>query len=213
MFTSSAVIWSAPRNSEDVVADVYEQRGDLVTAAQFRQQNTTRANRYLRSTSSFSLLSEDDVNSLELRGAAWLFVKYLAGQFGNEILTKLTKSTKTSVDNVVAQTGRSWSSLMRDWGIALWADDAPELNGVTPKKEFTFPNMNIRQRIAPYPLAPSIYGFQDFIEKETLPASSQSYVIVKAGVNASPLSLTFGGTQGGAFPTSAVPQLTVFRFN
>lgn len=205
-------------HAEDILADVYEQRGDPATAAQFRAQNYLRANRYLRATSSFSLVSQDDASSLELRGAAWLFVKYLAGQYGNGILMKLSKSIKTGVDNVVTQTGKSWSSLTRDWGIALWADDAPQLTGVTLKTEFTFPNINLRQRLGnsdgSYPLRPSVYGFEDFMERETLRASSQAYVMLNAGASApAQLSLTFGGAQGGPFSANAAPQLTVFRIN
>jgi hypothetical protein len=215
------VLWLAEglaHHAEDAVADVYEARGDGVSAAQFRAQNTTRANRYLRATSSVSLLASDDASSLELRGAAWLFVKYLTEQHGNQILAKLTSSTQTSVSNVTTQTGKTWSTLMADWGIALWADDAPELAGVTLRRELTYPSVNLRQRLknfdASYPLKPTVYGFIDFIERETIPASSQAYVIVKAGATTPPqLNLTLGGQRGGAFPASAVPQLTVLRIN
>lgn len=205
-------------HAEDVVADAFAQRGDLATAASFRAQNTLRANRYLRATSFFSLISEDDVSSLEMRGAAWLFVKYLESQFGSEILAKITRSTQSSVANVTTQTGRAWSSLLSDWAAALWLDDAPELQGVTLRKELTFPNINLRQRFVntdgSYPLKPAVYGFSDFIEQGTLQASTQAYVLVRAGTGTSTqLNLTFAGTRGGPFGTNAVPQITAVRVN
>lgn len=204
-------------HAEDAVADVFEQRGDLASAHQFRGQNTIRANRYLRATSSVSLLTENDASSLELRGAAWLFVKYLAAQYGIEILSKLTRSQLSSVSNVTAQTGKAWPVLMAEWGIALWADDAEDLAGVTLPKELTYPGVNLRQRFgagANYPLRPTVYSFEDFIERETVPASSQAYVIVKAGPAAQPqLNLTLGGQRGGSFAANAAPQMSILRIN
>lgn len=204
-------------HAEDLVADAFAQRGDLATAASFRAQNTLRANRYLRATSFVSLISEDDVSSLEMRGAAWLFVKYLVGQDPG-ILLKLTRSTQSSVANVTAQTGRTWSSLMSDWAAALWVDDAPELQGVTLRKGLTFPDLNLRQRFVnsdgSYPLKPTVYGFADFIEQGTLQASTQGYVLVRSGTGTSTqLNLTFAGTRGGLFGANAVPQITAVRIN
>lgn len=219
---SQDVLWLSEglaHHAEDIVADAFDARGDAVNAAQFRAQNTVRANRYLRAPSSFSLLAEDDQSSLELRGAAWLFVKYLEGQYGTGILAKLTRSTQSSVANVTAQTGTPWSTLLANWGVALWADDAPELAGVTLKRELTFPNMNLRERIrnsdGTYPLKPSVYGFTDFIEQGVLPASSQDYVIVRSASNgvSSSLNLSFTGQRGGAFGLNALPQMSVLRIN
>jgi hypothetical protein len=215
---SQDALWLAEgmaHHAEDLVADEFQKRGDEIRAAQFRTQNNTRADRYLRSPSSVSLVAESEASSLELRGAAWLFVKYLAGQYGNEILARLSRSTLSSVSNVTTQTGKSWSALMAEWGIALWADDATELAGVTLRRELTFPNMNMRQRFgSSYPLRPVRYSFVDFIERQTLPASSQAYVIVQAG-NASslPLHLSYAGSRGGPFATNASPQMTVLRIN
>jgi hypothetical protein len=201
-------------HAEDVVGDVFATRGDAVNADLFKRQNTTRADRYLRATSSTSLLGDDEVGSLELRGGAWLFVKYLSGQYGNALLASLTRSTSSGVANVTSQTGKPWRDLLSDWSVALWADDAPDLAGVTLRTELTFPDMNIRQRIPSYPLTPTLFnGFQDFIQRETLVASSQSYVLIRGGTAPLPLNLTFAGKYGGPFATSAAPQLTVLRAN
>jgi hypothetical protein len=203
-------------HAEDVVGDVFAQRGDAATASQFKGQNYLRANRYLRATSGTSLISEDEMGTLELRGGAWLFVKYLAGQYGNTILKQLTSSQLSSVDNVTAQAGKSWSSLLSDWSIALWADDAPELIGVSMAKQHTFPNINLRTTVnlnGNYPLVPTIYSFADFVHRETIQASSQAYIMVQAppGTTSKALNLTYAGQFGGAFAVNAAPQMTVLR--
>ncbi|HUP90115.1 MAG TPA: IPT/TIG domain-containing protein, partial [Longimicrobiales bacterium] len=203
-------------HAEDVVADVFEQRGDFANASSFRAQNTLRANRFLRTTTATSLVGEDEVGTLEQRGAAWLFVKYLAVQYGNAILKQLSSSKLSSVTNVTTQAAKSWTSLLSDWSIAIWADDAPELAGATLKKEHTFPGINLRQRLAnndgSYPLKPTTYAFEDFVFKATLPASAQAYLQATAtGGAPKQLNLSYTGSLGGAFAINAAPQLSILR--
>jgi hypothetical protein len=202
-------------HAEDVVADVYETRGDAANAAQFRAQNYLRAVRYLRDPPGTSLIAEGGTGTLELRGAAWLFVKYLVGQYGPNILRTLTSSTNSSVTNVVQQTGRSWTSLLGNWAVALYADNAPELIGATVAPEHIFPNINLRAvltDIGTYALRPATETFTDFSFTETLPASSQTYLSVQAtGANPPPMSLNLAGPSGGAFPVNATPQLLILR--
>ena len=201
-------------HAEDIVADAFAARGDATTAEQFRSQNYVRANRYLRDPSGTSLIAESGVGTLELRGAAWLFVKYLEGQYGTPILKALTAASESSVTNVEKQTGKSWSALLANWAIALYADDAPALAGVTVSRELTFPNVNLRAVLggSNFPLRPVTESFVDFVLAETLPASSQLYVIVQASAaNPSPFSLNLAGQYGGGFPVSGVPQLSILR--
>jgi hypothetical protein len=201
-------------HAEDVVADVFEARGDQTNAVLFRQQNYTRATRYLRDPSFTSLIAETGTGSLEMRGGAWLFVKYLVGQHSPLVLRGITQSRESSITNVVAQTGKPWSTLMANWAVALYADDAPELAGITVRPEYTFPNINLRNAIVDgggYPLRPPFRNYEDFVMSETLPASSQAYLTVQATSNPRPFSLNLSGQLGGPFPASAAPQLSILR--
>jgi hypothetical protein len=202
-------------HAEDVVADVYAARGDATEAAQFRAQNYLRSVRYLRDPAATSLIAEGGTGTLELRGAAWLFVKYLVGQYGQTILRNLTSASNSSVTNVVQQTGRSWSSLLGNWAVALYADDAPELVGATVAPQYTFPNINLRAVLTDfgtYALRPATESFSDFTFRETLPASSQAYLDVRATqTNPQAMSLNLAGPLGGAFPINATPQLMLLR--
>jgi hypothetical protein len=212
---SSDALWLSEglaHHAEDVVADVYAARGDATTARQFRLQNHTRANRYLRDPAFTSLIAEGGTGTLELRGAAWLFVKYLAGQHGQTILRTLSQSSQSSVTNVTQATGKPWSTLIANWSVALYADDAPELAGAAVRTEYTFPNINLRTAAdLNYPLRPATEQFVDFMFSETLPASSEAYLKVQAGTNPGALSLTLAGLLGGAFPLNAAPQLSILR--
>ncbi len=201
-------------HAEDVVAEFYASRGDLANADRFRSQNRLRADRYLRDPPRTSLIAEGGTGTLELRGAAWLFVKYLEGQFGPAILRSLTQANQSSVTNVTQQTGRAWSALLGNWAVALYADDAPELAGANVRPEYTFPNVNLRafMQQSTYPLRPLFEQFGDFVFRETLPASSQEYIRLQASVPApSPMSLNLAGLLGAAFPSDASPQLMLMR--
>lgn len=201
-------------HAEDIVADVYAGRGDAARAQQYRIQNYTRATRYLREPGSTSLVAENGTGTLEMRGAAWLFVKYLVGQYGANILRTIVQSDESSVTNVTASTGAAWSSLLANWSVALYADDAPELLGVSVAPQYTFPNINLRTALGTgpdYPLRPSTETFEDFVRTFTLPASSQEYVTVQAGANAQPFTLNLAGALGGAFSANAAPQLSILR--
>ncbi len=204
-------------HAEDVVADVYLTRNDAINEALFRTQNYTRANRYLREFRTgpgSSLIAEGGTGTLELRGAGWLFVKYLVGQYGTSILRTLVQSNQSSVTNVVQSTGRSWKSLFANWSVALYADDAPELANVNVATEYTFPNIDLRLALSDglgYPLAPRTEQFTDFVLRETLPASAPSYLKVLAAATPLPMSLNMSGYFGATFPLNAAPQLSILR--
>ena len=104
-------------HAEDVIADVYAGRGDAANAQQYRIQNYTRATRYLREPTATSLVAENGTGTLEMRGASWLFIKYLVGQHGAGILRTLTQSTSSSVNNVTNATGKTWSALLASFGV------------------------------------------------------------------------------------------------
>ena len=201
-------------HAEDVVADVYQARGDAANADLFRQQNYQRAHRYLRDPAATSLIAEGGTGTLEMRGAAWLLVKYLVGQHGPAILQTLAQSSQTSVANVVQSTGRPWKTVIANWSVALYADNAPELQNANVPGEYSFPNIDLRAALSDglgYPLRPPTEPFADFVFRPTLHASTQAYLKVQAGSNATALSLNLAGYFGAAFPPNAVPQLSVLR--
>jgi len=203
--------------AEDIVADAFRARGDAAQADNFRLANLARAVRYLRDPSAASLVGTRPPGSLEERGAQWLFIKYLAGQYGgNDLLRRLTQTTRTGVANVTAETGQSWPTLVSDWTVALWADGAPELEGISVDRRYTYPNLDLREDLARlgtgYPLRVVPAGFQDFAVRDTLPGASPLHLLVRAGgTNPPPLHLSLAGAEGAPFSATARPQAVILR--
>ncbi len=213
------VLWlseALAHTAEDVVAAALRDRGQDADADRFAIANLQRASRYLADPGKASLISDEPPGSLEERGAQWLFIKYISGHFGGaDVLRTLTQTTLSGVNNVTAVTGRSWSSLLADWSVALWADGAPELQGVTLEPRFTFTNIDLREEFArfgaAYPLGPTPVLMQDFVARDTLPAASMDYLLLIApGAAPPPLNLNFAGQQGAPCSEPG-PQLTILR--
>lgn len=203
--------------AEELVGQVVEARGDSVAAARFRAQNYRRAQLFLENPAQSSLISPEGVGTLEQRGAAWLFVEYLAGRFNRSVLASLTRYTGSGVDNVVTQTHTPWNSLVNDWAVALYADDAPELRGSGVDVRYTFAALDLRRIMAPlspggvYPLRPEIQGFSDFSAPGAFAATSAWYFRLEQGEARTTLRVRLTAETGSGFPRSARPQLAVLR--
>lgn len=201
--------------AEDIVADEFLARGDFVHADEFRRANYQRAQLYLRQASAVSRLGIEAPGSLEMRGAAWLFVKHVAGhQGGAALLERMTGSTTTGAANVAAATGKAWSELSADFAVALWADGAPELSGSPVDSLFTFPAFDLRSAVAPFPggfpaLADTV-PMQDFLLAADLPSASQKHLVLRRLGAGSGFRLAFTGPRGGPFATG-IPALTILR--
>lgn len=204
--------------AEHLVADALEERGDPL-ATDFRSGNLGRALRYLKAPGEASLIAADGQGALGERGAGWLFVMHLVGHYGGTgLLTELTQTTAKGIDNVEAATGGEWATLLRDWSVALWADDAPALAGAELNERFTFPNLNLRQDFADrdteFPLMPTELSFEGFEIAEALAAASASYLVLEhrpAADASRTLSLGLSGVRGGPFAVDARPQAMLLR--
>lgn len=86
------------------------------------------------SEANYLVFPSTSVGTLPERGAAWLFVRWLADHWGTDSLgTNVTRSlVQTSLSgatNVQAVTGAPFATLAAEWLLAVWADDLP---GFTP---------------------------------------------------------------------------------
>ena len=202
--------------AEDIVGAVLRERGDS-RANNFLGSNLARARLYLSDPGRASLINDEPPGSLEERGAQWLFIKYLMGHYGGtELLARLTQTTMSGISNITSATGRNWPALLVEWSVALWADDAPELQGITLDPRFTFPNVNLREEYARlfgqgFPLSPVSISIRDFVAFDVLPAASMDYLMLVAPpVAPPPLHLNFAGAQGAPLEGSEA-RLTIFR--
>ena len=214
------VLWVAEglaHAAEDIVGDVFLARGDAVTANDFRRPNHVRTQFFLGQTAATPLISEEAPGSLELRGAAWLFVKYLTGHYGGtDLLGRLTAMTGKGVPNITTATGQPWPSLLGAFAIAIWADDAPELAGVTIDSGYRFTNLDVRATLANvsggYSLRPATLAWGDFQWSGTVASAGEEYTLIRVPAAAPPpFRLALTGLRGGRFDAATPVQLTVLR--
>lgn len=201
-------------HAEELVGDALEARGDHSLARDFRISNYIRAGEYLRDPSRISIIAGVAPGSLAQRGGAWLFLKYITEHYGGAtLLRRLTQTTESSVQNVVAQTGRSWSSLFGNWSIAIWADDAPELSGVAVDPLHTIPDLNLRQQLSPigFTLAPLRVAVGDFAVNGALHAGSAEHLLLEAGSTAAIVNLSLTRKYAEPFRTDETGQLSLLR--
>ncbi len=185
--------------AEEFSGDLVDAGGDMSLADQLYESNFGRAARYLEAPQDFSLTAVDGGGDLGERGAGWLFMRWIADQYGDFILRDLTQAAPFGVENVEAQTGESFFRLFADWSVAVWADDQdiPNLS-----RRYTFPKWALRSiiRIEPtgggdpvYALQPLQQTFSQFKNSsisEFMAASSAFYVELDAGGDMTDLQLT-----------------------
>lgn len=205
--------------AEELIAAEFERRGDLAMVTAFRRDNYERAFRYLQAVDRYTLIEDRNPGTLEGRGAQWLFVLYLSRHFGEgKVLRALTQSKLDGVENVVDATKTPWAELFARWSLALWADGAPELEGVAIDPVYTFRGFNLRREIAGsgrFPLQPADHAFADLWLNGTLPASAPFHMLFEAGDASAgeppPLHLSFGRPRGASFHPDDRPRWTILR--
>jgi hypothetical protein len=90
----------------------------------YQSSNFGRLSRFLSATESHAAYG--DSASLGNRGAAWLFLRYLADRTGipeRDLWFKLVNSSTSGFTNVQQVIGEDLSPLYRDWSVASYLDD------------------------------------------------------------------------------------------
>jgi len=108
---------------EELGADEADRAGDPDAANNLYAPNFDRAASFLEEPGSSSLTVISGSGTLGERGAAWLFLRWLADQYGDFIFRDIVSAAPNGVANIEAQTGEDFFRLYADWAVALWADD------------------------------------------------------------------------------------------
>jgi hypothetical protein len=203
--------------AEEIVADVFAAAGQTAMANSFRSGNLDRARAFLTSPSSTTVVTEQPPGSIEMRGAAWLLLKYLRGHYGgNALLLRLTNSTRVGAANLSQETGRPWDGLSAEFGMALWASGAPSLEGPLDSR-YTFVGFDLRATLAPVPgtyqLRPTTLSWQSFATAGSVGAGSGAYfsLLAPATTSPPPLNVVLSGLRGAPFATGSGARLSVLR--
>jgi hypothetical protein len=169
-----------------------------------------------------SVTSFKDFGELEERGAAWLFLRWLADHKGEQVLTKLEQTSLRGVANVAAQAGEPFAQLFGDFSVALWTDSLPGVERAAIPERYRFISRNFRSIFASmsasqpnrfpdsYPVNPINLDVGSTATTKMVPGAMDWFVLPTAGTS-SPLTLRFSRPDLTQLARSAGAQISIFR--
>ena len=209
--------------------------GDDSSFSDFVSGDLINTYMYLDSSATHFLAFSSGIGSLAERGAAWLFVRYLADQFAADTsfasVATFTRSIELSNLQgravIEAVTGTTFSTLVEHWAMANYVSDLP---GFTAPPELKYKSWQFRTTLPllnaqcskfkppcpfpkPFPLTPPITSGSAVSLSGSLLAGSAWYAVAfqpKAGPG---FNLLFSGPGGAALSSTFVPRLNVVRIH
>lgn len=178
---------------------------------------------YMRQPTASSVTTFKDFGTLLERGGAWLFVRWLADQKGEQILPRLVQTSRTGLANVEFASGESFPSLFGDFGIALYADSLPGVPRAAVPSRYRFQTRNLRALFArlnaigrvptPFPItfpASRQLGLPGSVQG-TVIQGSMDFLSMQTPADAAAATLRFAPQAGGTFPSAVRAQIGIFR--
>ena len=207
--------------AEELAAFRFRDMGDDATFSRYAIGNLANAFAYLKDPQSIFVLSAMGTGSLEERGSAWLFLRWLVDRYGEGITRRLAESDATGSENVEAATGTPIGRDLADWFLSNWVSDLPnfmppaELQYSTWSFRTTFGSLNQQAPEVfdrPFPIVPDVFtSIAAFDRSGYLRAGSGNYFIFSQGAGAQGMSLLFTDGAGVALSGVAVPRLNIIR--
>ncbi len=158
--------------------------------------------------------------TLEERGGAWLFLRWVVDQFGDDVIRRLSETGVTGADNVAAATGEPVAQLLPQWFLANYVSDLP---GFTAPPRLSYKTWSFRKTFAdlnrqspsnfdrPFPLVPPTYLGGTFDVSGALRAASGDYLLAVQVAGQRGFGLQFTQSSGAPFPSSVPVRLNVIR--
>jgi hypothetical protein len=216
--------------AEEVAAKFYDNKywpppaGRLFTdtANIFIGNNLANSYQFLESTPTTSLTIFESTGTLEERGAAWLFLRWLADQKDETIFGRLVQTNLTGIPNVENVSAEPFPVSFGDWSLALWTDSIPNHPRTSVPERNRFKSRNLRQIFArlnaiapsdfprPYPLLLRPLPFGGSIQASMLPGTMEFFQLMASGSDPA-VGLRFARPDGQMFSEALRPQLGVFR--
>jgi len=202
--------------------------GDPTTFSNYAIGNLFNAYGYLDSSGTHFLAFSEGIGSLGERGAAWLFVRYLADQFAADTdFAAVAAFTRSLVQTnllggtlVTAVTGEPFATVVGRWALANYVSDLP---GFAPPPELQYVSWSFRATYAslhaqrpttfpkPFPLTPPASLGSAVSQSGLLRAGSAWYALAAQAPSAPGFTLLFSGPGGAALPAVLVPRLNVIK--
>jgi hypothetical protein len=192
--------------------------GDQRKFSDFVIGNLFNAYKYLQDPGEHFVFPRSGQGTLEERGAAWLFLRWIVDQFGDEVLRRLSETSLTGKANVERATGEPMERLLAQWFLANWVSDIP---GFSPQPRLKYRKWSFRSVYRslhtqspssfprPFPLVPDSFFGGQFQVSGVLRAGSGDYIRVIQLPGQKGFALQF--TDGIGAPLSGVVRLNIVR--
>jgi hypothetical protein len=171
---------------------------------------------YLSAPKTNSVTTFTGLGTLEERGAAWLFLRWLGDQKGEGIYKQLVQTNRTGIDNVADKAGESFPALFGDFGIATYADSVDGVPRSSIPVRYRFTSRNTRQIFArlypfkPNPISPSALACNTSLSTSMLQGTS-SYFLVGGSTGCSSAQVSVSNANGAALAAALSAQVAIFR--
>ena len=176
---------------------------------------------YLYSSASHSVTTFVGSGSLEERGAAWLFLRWLGDQKGEATYRRLVQTSLTGIANVEARTEEKFATLFGDFSVAIWADSIPGVPRDQVPARYRFQSRNLRQLMArqafvagwadPFPVKPIWIPVGGYAEGPLMPGTMVYGTLGPFSPGQGALVLGFARKDGSAFGSGDGAQLGILR--
>ncbi|MEX0690575.1 MAG: IPT/TIG domain-containing protein [Gemmatimonadales bacterium] len=187
--------------SEELAAHRFDALGRADLFSRFAIGNLFNAYLFLSDPDAHVVISTTGTGSLEERGSAWLFLRWLIDQHGEGIVRRLVETGRRGAANVEAVTGEPMSRLLADWFMATWASDLPDftaparLKYTTWRLRTTYGSLHdqLPSRFdRPFPIVPTLFAGGQFGTTGTIRSGTGNYyrVVQQAGQAGFSLRLT-----------------------
>ncbi|HQR17474.1 MAG TPA: hypothetical protein PK948_03840 [Gemmatimonadales bacterium] len=194
---------------------------------QFAIGDILNANEYLMNPEShFLVMPRSSTATLEERGAAWLFVRWLADHYaadsnGTSLTRQLVGTTLLGAANVEAATGSTMSLLVPLWQMANYLDNLPGFTPADPR--LAYPSWDFRhiydtlhvQRpdlvLRTYPLRPDSTVTGTYGRTGTLRAGSGRHLRILQPANAASVDVMLARRTGDPFPDDRAVRFGLVR--
>ncbi|MBI2616257.1 MAG: hypothetical protein HYW52_11405, partial [Gemmatimonadetes bacterium] len=193
---------------------------DTARFSEFVLGDLFNAYKYLKDPGARFALFKSGTGTLEERGAAWLFLRWVVDQFGDDVTRRLSETGLSGANNVAAATGEPVATLLPQWFLANYVSDLP---GFTAPSRLNYRTWSFRRTYAdlhrqspttfdrPFPLEPAVFLGGTFNVSDVLRAGSGDYFLAVQIAGQKGFGLQFMQSSGVPFPSSLPARLNVIR--
>ena len=220
---SSEVLWlneGLSHISEELAGLHFEAKGQDTLFSRFAIGDLYNGYLYLSNPGASFTLPLAGTGTLEERGAAWLFLRWLLDQYGPGATRRLVETSQTGATNVATVVGVPFDRLITQWFLANWVSDLPgftapsRLRYTTWAFRTTYASLNTQlpsRFTKPFPIDPPIASPLTVQLDGTLHAGSGESLRLRQAPGDGGFTLRLTQPGGTALPTSVVGRLNVIR--